>query len=329
MDYTDPRHTVNVNQMYVDVLIGLNHQIDADPRNTQPLFEKGLILKELQLYEWAEVIFDLIDEINPNHGYALLHKAYCLTNLGRYDEALASLDKAAKLNYRALREDVEDYRNRLLEYLDRNHWQFGRKPISTPIKEAVTGLTYKGLAFFVRQKYKDAIECYSKSLRLDKNSFFTLYFMGDAMSMLKKFEESVVFYDEAFSLDSGEFRTLFYKAIVLTMLDRYEDAIKTYEKLLEIKPGDVPALLSIGDLFFKIKKYDRAIESYEKVSIIESDDVRGLFSIGNLFFAIKEYDKAITNYERILILESHNSEAKICIEIAKAMRDNRAVPYFR
>ena len=111
--------------------------------------------------------------------------------------------------------------------------------------EAVSSLIYKhrGMAYFARSHYEEAIADFSESLTLDPKSYKAAY----------------------------------YKGIVCSVLQRYEKAVDAYNMALEINPYQPYCLFRRGQAYYHLADYPQALADCEAALALESFEVARKF----------------------------------------------------
>ena len=73
------------------------------------------------------------------------------------------------------------------------------------------------------------------------NPLFLLHF-GKLYHDVKKYKEAIQCYDKSLEIEPNDATTLNNKGLALRNLGRYEEAIQCYDKSLEIRPNDATTL---------------------------------------------------------------------------------------
>lgn len=104
--------------------------------------------------------------------------------------------------------------------------------------EAVKSLIYKhrGMAYFARSNYEEAVADFSESLRLDPKSYKAAY----------------------------------YEGVVCSVLQRYNQALDAFNKSLEINPYQPYCLFRRGQAYYHLEDYPQALGDCEAALALES-----------------------------------------------------------
>ncbi|WP_156183509.1 CHAT domain-containing protein, partial [Crocosphaera watsonii] len=135
------------------------------------------------------------DEAWYNRGIALF-------NLGRWDEAIASYDKALQLK--------PDY-----------HLAWDHRGI----------ILCDNLG-----RFEEAITSFEKALEIKPDYYSAWHNRGVALSNLQRFNEDIASYDKALQLKPDLHQAWYYRGNTLGNLRRLDEAIASYDKALQLKP---------------------------------------------------------------------------------------------
>ena len=108
------------------------------------------------------------------------------------------------------------------------------------LDEMVRSLIYKhrGMAYFARSHYEEAIADFAESLRLDPKSYKAAY----------------------------------YEGIVCSVLERYPQAVDAFNKSLEINPYQPYCLFRRGQAYYHLEDYPQALGDCEAALALESSE---------------------------------------------------------
>jgi putative GTP pyrophosphokinase len=106
--------------------------------------------------------------------------------------------------------------------------------------DAIRSLIYKhrGMAFFARSHYEEAVEDFSKSLELDPRSYKAAY----------------------------------YRGIVCSVIERYIPAIESFDTSLAINPYQPYCLYRRGQAYYHLEDYPRALADCEAALALEPEN---------------------------------------------------------
>ena len=174
-------------------------------------FRDGLSFLSKDDCEKALPYFEKAVESDSNYAEAWAQTGFCKEKLGRHNEAIDASKRAV-----TLRPSAESYFN-------------------------------LGLANYYLKQYREAVENYRQSIRLDP------YNAADA-----------------------------YYALGLVYRDwgRADDEIQAYKQAIRLRPDYTSAYERLGARYLKSKKYVEAIELYKQLAALKPGDSSALNSMG-------------------------------------------------
>lgn len=207
--------------------------------------------------------------------------------------------------------------------------------------ERIEAIRTIGVAFFIQDKYDEALKYYLQALEIskqinDKSQIaVNLMNIGSLYSSWKKYSVALKYYEEALEIlkknNENKGLTKVYNNIGMINLicGNYNDALKYFDNSIKISTmlkdsfGIAHTLDNIGIVYSKKEDYTLALLSMEKsLSISErvSDDhgaALTMTDIGEVYMKRKMYEKALVYFEKSLfILKKINDKSaqKICYE---------------
>jgi len=175
-------------------------------------------------WDWrgAETEFQRAIELNRNDVTAHFWYAQLLMALGRWDESLASVDRAAHLD---------------------------------PVVAELTD--FRGAIFHNRRQYEKGIEQEKKALLLDPGYFLIHYDMGRGHEQLSNYEEAVSEFQKALELSGGDLTTAASLAHVYAVSGKRDEAEKILGEL-KWKVNGNNLSYQIADVYIALGQHDQA-----------------------------------------------------------------------
>jgi tetratricopeptide (TPR) repeat protein/2-polyprenyl-3-methyl-5-hydroxy-6-metoxy-1,4-benzoquinol methylase len=141
---------------------------------------------------------------------ALTNRANTLNELGRFQDAINSSDRALAINP-----------NHLDAFIPR------------------------GAALFASGRYAEALETYERPLRHNPNIAMAWIGRGNVLFELKRYDEALAAYDRSLTLRSDLSASWLGRGKVLSVLQQYAEARTAYQRALAIKPDLFEAIDSL------------------------------------------------------------------------------------
>ena len=232
-------------------------------------------------YKNADIFFERVLEIDPNHIEALNNKGILRSRLADYDKARNCFEKVLRVdpnNIVALNS---------LEILNNKKGgtttQQKEKPAPPP--PSSTSGTTSGVD--PRNPYNDpTLPYYNPGLgkgtdtmqSIEKpsqssstNDALTWNDKGMSLYNSDKYEEAIKSYDKAIELDPNLAMAWHNKGNVLYTLDRPEEAIKSYDKAIELDPNLASALFIRASIKAKKGETENALSDLKKAIAIDKE----------------------------------------------------------
>jgi Flp pilus assembly protein TadD/ribosomal protein L40E len=149
--------------------------------------------------------------------------------LGRYDEAIASYDKALKINPN-----------------DSGAWH------------------NRGTALGKLGRYAEALDSFNQALKIKTNDFNAWNNRGTALGKLSRYTEAIASYDQALKIEPGYTNAWYNRGNALGQLGQYTEAVASFDQAIKINPDHGSAWNNRGIALSKLGRYDEAVVSYDK-----------------------------------------------------------------
>ncbi|MEP0911305.1 tetratricopeptide repeat protein [Leptolyngbya sp. GB1-A1] len=233
---------------YVPALSHLLEKL-ADQHPTEmlsSLSEFGFAMLELKRYPQALEAFnrllsilqalipaitnpEVLSGINSELVSVWSGKGYILANLGSYEQAIDSWDKAIKIKP----DDHEAWHNR-------------------------------GVALLNLERYEQAIDSYNKAIEIKLDFHQAWYNRGLALRNLGHYEEAIDSYNKAIKIRPDYHQAWYNQGYTLANLERNEQAIDSWDKAIEFKPDKHEAWYNKACCYLLLYQTDDAIESLQR-----------------------------------------------------------------
>lgn len=237
--------------------------------------------------------------------------------LERWDEALASCNKAIKLNSDdTLAWNIRSQALRLLGYHDEalNSWN---KLIDLDPHNAL-GWYHRGLDLLNLERYDEALESYDKAIELDLNSVQVWsngvlpsveawHNRGVALGNLERHDEAVASFDKAVELDPNYVQAWKNRGRTLALLGRYNEALASFDKALELNPDDAKAWNGRGGTLGFLGYYNEALVSFDNMIKLDPNNALGWTLKGWVLSYLRRHDEALASYDRAIAFGDQSS----------------------
>jgi protein O-GlcNAc transferase len=169
-------------------------------------------------------------QINPTSCAAHLNMGNALRSLRRFNDALASYDRAI-----AIKPDYAEALNN-------------------------RGVTLEDLG-----RLPDALASFEQALHLKPDYVDALSNRGNACRAMKRSAEALTSYEQALTLNPGHVQSWHNRGVALQDLMRHDEALASYDRALEIQPAYAEALNNRADVLQALKRPEEACTGYERL----------------------------------------------------------------
>lgn len=280
-------------------------------------------------------------ELWNNNGLAL-------AGLKKYEQAIASYDKALQISPGAIFVDRVEPRVKAEDYY---LWWFNRGTALVDLKryeEALASLDqsikikpnysfvwfFRGLSLFRLERYEEARSAYRRAVLLSPNTpyitskdllslqdYVIYYGEADAKSRLGSYKDTIQSFERGQKIrrENPQIKFFddnnsenFYEAYIdgIRLLDQSENqrALIAFENLIAQNPKYTNAWYGKADALTALERYPEAILAYDQVITIEPDDYTSWYKKGNVLKKVNRSEEALQAYEKAIELSGGFSE---------------------
>jgi tetratricopeptide (TPR) repeat protein len=228
---------------------------------------------------------------------------------GRYQEAIASYDKAVKI-----KPDNHEAWNLkgiiLCDFLKLYEEAIVAFDNALKFKSDYHEASYnRGVALFNLGRMEEAISSYDEAVKIKPDNHEAWYNRGIALGNLGKLEEAIVAFDNALKFKSDYHEASYNRGVALFNLGRMEEAISSYDEAVKIKPDNHDTWNNRGNTLKNLGRLEEAIASYDEAVKIKPDKHEAWNNRGNALFYLRRYEEAIASYGEAVKIKPDNSEA--------------------
>jgi tetratricopeptide (TPR) repeat protein len=212
--------------------------------------------------------------VRPDYPEAYNARGNVLLRLMRYDDAVASFDKAIELmpNY------PQPYNSR-------------------------------GNALQALRRFEDAVESYHTAIALKPDYAAAYSNCGNALQSLKRFEDAIESYGKAITLNSDYGDAYNNRGVVLKRLERFDEALQDFETAIALLPDRAGLHNNRGNALQELKRFGDAIESYDTAIALNAHYPEAYCNRGVALHELKRFNEAVGSFERALELKPDYPEA--------------------
>ena len=265
---------------YLDAQLCCQQALATDGNHAESLHLMGVLSVQAEQYDHAvDWIVRAIRQA-PKAEY-LLSLGISLQKLGRLDEALKALDKAAQLkpddtdvwiNLGNVLAELERPGDALLAFqhvlkLDPRHWDAAYR----------CGFVLQG-----QGRLEEAVSYFDLSDRLQPNHAVILEMRAMALQGLKRLEQALADNRRAHTLNPDNADTCSNIGAVLQSLGRDKEALPWFDRALELRPNFVGAFINKASSLQQHHRFDEVFAIYRHMKTIDSGAAQGEWNLSLL-----------------------------------------------
>ena len=146
-------------------------------------------------------------------------------------------------------------------------------PYEAPSNVSIDELLLDALSAHNNNNFPKAIAIYSHILEMNPNTMIrSIIYQHRGMAFYTRshYEDAIADFTETLKLDPKSYKSAYYKGIVYSVLGRYSDAVESYDKSLEINPYQPYCLFRRGQAYFHLEDFPQALGDCEAALALES-----------------------------------------------------------
>ena len=206
----------------------------------------GLALYGLGRYEEALASYDRAVSLDPARAASHLDRALPLARLGRREEAIASCGRAVKID--ASMPDPHLVMADILAGMNRAAEALAACDRAIELDDSLPRAHYiRGGILAAANRTDEALVAYDKSAELDEYNEGVHVRRADLLAAAGRTAEALAACDAAMDIDPRYADAHFRKAALLRTIGRHYDSLYYYGRAIELDPGHFGALTGIDD----------------------------------------------------------------------------------
>jgi tetratricopeptide (TPR) repeat protein len=274
-------------------------------KNAIELYNQGNTLIQLQRYQEALATYEKAIDIKPDYPQALYGQGKALFQLKKYQESLIAYDQAIQIqpNY------LEAWTNRgfVLVRLKRYSEAIATVDKALQLKNDEPQIwQLKGDIFIKISQYNDAIKAYEQAINFQADNPELWYKKGLAFQNLKQYEEAITAYKKTVELKPDHESAWYNLGNCLVNLNRYEFALQAYDQAVQYNQNNSAAWLSRSNILMTLRRYSEAIDSFTQVIKTNPQQYQAWYNRGWALHQVKRYGEAIESYKKAISLKSND-----------------------
>ena len=271
-------------------------------------FEQALACHRLGEFEQAQLLYDEVLAMQPDHVNALHLSGVTAAQTKNYRKAAELIGKAIAI-YPG---NAAFHCNRGLALFELNELD----PAVASFDNAVAikpdyqeAYYHRGNALQKLMKFDEAVASYDKAIEHNPDDYEAYYRRANALQELKAFDRALESFDKAISLKPDHHKAYANRGVLLQELQQPEAALESYDNAISLKPDYYIAYANRGILLQELQRPDAALESYGKAISLKPDYPEAYFNLGNLLQELKRFEASVENYDKAIALKPDFAQA--------------------
>jgi tetratricopeptide (TPR) repeat protein len=244
-----------------------------DPGQCDCLHLLGVIEHRRGKHASALTLIDLSLAKNSQNASAWSNRGNALSALKRFDEAIASYDRALAV-----------------------------------APAFAFALSNRGAALFALNRFDEAVASYDRALAAQPDYIEALSNRGNALMALKRFDAALASFDRALALRPDYAEGHLNRGVVLHELKRLDEAIESFDRALALRPDFVEALSNRGSVLHDLKRFDEALASCDRALALQPQFAQAHANRANALQALKQFAEALASCDRAVALRPDLAE---------------------
>ena len=242
------------------------------------LYATGLRYVWAGKYEMALPYFIETVKRNSKHAGAFFQLGYCLTRIGKNQEALGPYRKAQELRPK----DPAVYSNLCGALGQVNRYREAAEACKQALEfapdlaEAHNNLSW---VYHRQGRYPEAIESGKQAIRRKPDFAEAHYNLGNGYAGMKQYDQAAEAYKQAIRLEFDYAEAHLNLGAAYNQMGRYEEAVDCYKRALRMKPLMPEGHLNLGMIYLKLGDKGSAIEEYRILKDLNKEMANRLFDL--------------------------------------------------
>ncbi|HEX2914025.1 MAG TPA: tetratricopeptide repeat protein [Chloroflexia bacterium] len=304
-----------LNKDYTTAREELEKALKMEPRNTQALFELGVVYQEMDELDRALGTFQAVLKL-PNTPVDAYNR---IANIKfQLDDRQGALD--------LLRDAVaHNPDNPNLHYFLGNAYRKQKtdgKAIESYIKaiqldpEMAEPHFNLGMIYLNRRQFNDAILQFREVVRIRPEDHVTYLFLGRAYMRANQVEQAVAAIEEAVSLKSDYLEARLLLGEIYLRQAEPERAIEQLLMVQTYNPSDLRARELMGKAYAQAGQLERAIETFMDIIAVAPDSVSAHYNLGVSYVSQRRYRDAISEFVAVVQNKPDDADAYFNMGVA-------------
>ena len=166
-----------------------------------------------------------------------------------------------------------------------------------------------GYAYKLKEEYKEAFDCFNKSIDLNQRPFNAYLWRGELLTQLLEYDAAEA--DLLIAIERAENtrqKAASYNAygILCNNNGKYIDAYINFSKAYDLDSNDLKSMLNLGSICFKVNREVKGYDLLRKVLAIDSTETGALCTIGYNLQKSGLHEEAVRYFNKAILIDDKN-----------------------
>ena len=242
-------------------------------------------------YGAASVSAQSLRPLNDSQAIPTVETAYALTKTARsVDDFTEIIDQCRSLIADSQSSDADrKYLNNLVA------WTLNRR--AKKYFSASEFLTSVQSHTEAKLQLASAIADFQSSIELDKNRWQAWFGLGNALMVTEQYPQAIEKYSRVLKLKPTNVSAMYNRAEANFAIGKYDLALADYTKVAKSDHSDAQAITGRGHCFFKKDELAKSLKEYQLVVRLRPEDSTARCNLGDALRMSGEFENASRQYE--------------------------------
>ncbi|WP_017851704.1 tetratricopeptide repeat protein [Leptospira interrogans serovar Szwajizak] len=170
----------------------------------------------------------------------------------------------------------------------------------------------RGLVHYTLKRYNDAVRDFEKAVEIDPSKTYAFLYKGYAYEMISDCKQAIEDFEKAISLGENKNAELYgHKARCENRSKNYDEGFQDALKALNIDKKNAYAFFELAYAQYGLKKYSDSVESYTKVLQFSPNDGVAFHNRGLALVFLNKIPSACKDFQRSSEIGYFDSKKKL------------------
>ena len=275
--------------------------------NADGLLNYGNVLQALGRFEDALASYDRALAIEPRLINALYNRGVTLSSMKRPAEALAAYDKALEITP----DDAGIWMNRvsiLIELKRPEDALVAADSLLALAPHYAEAWNNHGIALQALHRFEEALTSYQKALAIEPDYAEAHFNRGSTLQSLARGEEALASFASAVAINPDFAEAWYNCGVALQAARRLDEALTGYDRALAVRPDYAEALFNRANVLGDLRHFEAALAGYGKLLETAPHHALAWNNRGTILLNMKRGEEALASYDKAMTLEPGNAE---------------------